>query len=51
MFMIWGATQFYADFSVQVEKGLERDADDEEFEKVADTITQIILKGCGIIRK
>lgn len=51
MFMIWGATQFYADFSIQVKNGLERDADDEEFEKVADTITQIILKGCGIIRK
>ena len=50
MFMIWASTQFYADFSVQVEHGLEKETDDHEFEKVVGTITNIILKGCGIER-
>ena len=50
MFMIWSSTQFYADFSIQVENGLEKEADDQEFEKIAETITNIILKGCGVKR-
>ena len=33
IFMIWSSTQFYADFSIQVENGLEKEADDQEFEK------------------
>ena len=49
MFMIWGSTQFYADFSVQVESGLNmKSLDDLQYENIAKTITQVILKGCGI---
>jgi len=49
MFMIWGSTQFYADFSVQVESGLNmKSLDDLQFENIAKTITQVVLKGCGI---
>ncbi|CAH0991370.1 HTH-type transcriptional regulator RutR [Sinobacterium norvegicum] len=50
IFMIWASTQHYADFSSQVTHalGVENGLDDEEFERAADTLCHIILKGCGI---
>jgi len=49
LFTIWGATQHYADFSPQVTAAMDKDKlTDDDFEQVAKTLTQIILKGCGI---
>jgi len=49
LFMIWGATQHYADFGVQVLAALNKPIlSDADFEDIANNITTIILKGCGI---
>lgn len=49
LFMIWSSTQHYADFNVQVIAALDKESmDDDDFEAVVASLTQIILKGCGI---
>ncbi|MCW8832607.1 MAG: TetR/AcrR family transcriptional regulator [Colwellia sp.] len=49
LFLIWSSTQHYADFNVQVLAGLNKDVmSDDDFEAVVASLTQIILKGCGI---
>tara|TARA_R110000737_G_scaffold53670_3_gene75424 strand:- start:859 stop:1497 length:639 start_codon:yes stop_codon:yes gene_type:complete len=49
LFLIWSSTQHYADFNVQVVAALDKDAmSDDDYEAVVASLTQIILKGCGI---
>ncbi|MFT5636697.1 MAG: TetR/AcrR family transcriptional regulator [Cognaticolwellia sp.] len=49
LFLIWSSTQHYADFNVQVVAALDKESmDDDDFEAVVTSLTQIILKGCGI---
>ncbi|WNC72692.1 TetR/AcrR family transcriptional regulator [Thalassotalea psychrophila] len=49
LFLIWSSTQHYADFNVQVVAALNKEEmNDEDFEEVVSSLTQIILKGCGI---
>lgn len=49
LFLIWSSTQHYADFNVQVVAALDKDKmNDDDFESVVASLTQIILKGCGI---
>jgi TetR/AcrR family transcriptional regulator len=49
IFMIWSTTQHYADFDVQVKTALRKDEySARDFEKIAATVSHIILKGCGI---
>lgn len=49
LFMIWSSTQHYADFNVQVLAALDKETmNDDDFEEVVASLTQIILKGCGI---
>jgi TetR/AcrR family transcriptional regulator len=49
LFLIWSSTQHYADFNVQVLAGLgKKSMKDDDFEEIVDSLTQIILKGCGI---
>jgi TetR/AcrR family transcriptional regulator len=49
LFLIWSSTQHYADFSVQVLAGLDKKSlNDKDFEQVITSLTDIILKGCGI---
>lgn len=49
LFLIWSSTQHYADFNVQVVAALDKKSmTDEDFEDVVASLTQIILKGCGI---
>jgi TetR/AcrR family transcriptional regulator len=49
--LLWGATQFYADFSVMVQNMLEAPRISlAEFDAAAETITHIVLKGCGVQR-
>ena len=48
-FLIWAATQTYADFAVQVGAVLGRETlTDQDFEAATETVTRIVLKGCGI---
>lgn len=49
MFLIWGATQHYADFQVQVESALsKRKLTRADYQTATDTITHIVLRGCGL---
>ena len=49
LFLIWSSTQHYADFNVQVVAALDKETmNDDDFEEVVASLTQIILKGCGI---
>jgi TetR/AcrR family transcriptional regulator len=49
LFLIWSSTQHYADFNVQVIAALDKDAmNDDDYEDVVRSLTQIILKGCGV---
>ncbi len=49
LFLIWSASQHYADFSVQVTSAMEKSQlSEQDFEEVVESLTTIILKGCGI---
>ena len=49
LFLIWSSTQHYADFNVQVLAALDKPAmNDIDYDEVVDSLTAIILKGCGI---
>jgi TetR/AcrR family transcriptional regulator len=49
LFLIWAATQTYADFDVQVRAVLGRaELSDADYETAVDTLTHIVLKGCGV---
>jgi TetR/AcrR family transcriptional regulator len=49
LFLIWGATQHYADFNVQVLAAMgKQKMDISSFEAVVESITTIVLKGCGV---
>jgi len=51
LFLIWASTQHYADFDAQVRAVMGRPAlTDADFDDVAETITQLVLKGCGIVK-
>lgn len=53
IFTIWASTQHYADFEVQVKTVLgKKKLAAKDFDAIADNLTHIILKGCGIkVRK
>jgi len=49
LFFIWGATQHYADFGVQVLAAMNKDSlSEDDFEHIAATLIKFVLKGCGI---
>jgi TetR/AcrR family transcriptional regulator len=49
LFLIWGATQHYADFNLQVLAAMDKEKMDlQSFEAIVDSITTIVLKGCGV---
>ncbi|ABC27986.1 TetR/AcrR family transcriptional regulator [Hahella aquimaris] len=49
IFLIWSATQHYADFSTQIEAVLGRKKlTSKDFDFAADNLIRIILKGCGV---
>jgi len=49
LFMIWGSTQHYADFGVQVLAAMDKtELTDDDFEEINQSITNMILKGCGL---
>ncbi|GGM12141.1 TetR/AcrR family transcriptional regulator [Pseudomonas asuensis] len=49
IFLLWGSTQHYADFSSQICHVTGREQlTDPDFEAATQTLTHIILKGCGL---
>ncbi len=49
LFLIWGATQHYADFGVQVRAAMGKETlSDKDFEYIAESLIHIVLKGCGL---
>jgi AcrR family transcriptional regulator len=50
--MLWATTQFYADADILAANALERKRlGKSDFDKAAEVITEVILKGCGIRRR
>lgn len=50
LFLIWASTQHYADFGVQVLAATNKaKLTDQDFEQIASSLTEFILKGCGIL--
>lgn len=51
IFLIWSATQHYADFEPQVLGITGRDAlGEQDYQEITDFLCRLILKGCGICR-
>ncbi len=53
IFLLWSSTQHYADFAYQVNMALgtgKKTLADTDYQQAADTLTTIILGGCGIER-
>lgn len=51
IFLLWSSTQHYADFGYQVNAALgvgEQPLANTEYQQAADTLTAIILRGCGL---
>ena len=49
IFMIWSTTQHYADFAVQVCAVMgKQELSGDDYERIADTVCHVILKGCGL---
>jgi AcrR family transcriptional regulator len=47
--LLWGATQYYADFEIMARNELgTRKVRAADFDRAAETITAIVLKGCGV---
>lgn len=48
-FVIWSATQTYADFSIQIQLSLKKEQlDVEDFQGASDFLTHMVLKGIGL---
>lgn len=51
MFLLWSSTQHYADFASQIRAALgkgEMELGQQDFAIATETLTRIVLKGCGI---
>ncbi len=49
IFLLWSSTQHYADFTSQICRlSGRRRLNREDYERAADSLVQIILKGCGL---
>ncbi|MBF7052011.1 TetR family transcriptional regulator C-terminal domain-containing protein [Halomonas sp. KAO] len=49
IFLIWSATQHYADFEAQVVGITDRESlSDSDVESITNFLTRVILKGCGV---
>ncbi|WP_084428868.1 TetR family transcriptional regulator C-terminal domain-containing protein [Aliagarivorans marinus] len=49
LFMIWGTTQFYADFDSEITMIKGRALSDEEFSKAEDFVVETVLRGLALI--
>lgn len=49
IFMLWSSTQHYADFSFQIRSAMNKEElTKTDFDAAADTLSHVILKGCGL---
>lgn len=49
IFQIWASTQYFADFGIQVATVLEKpELEGDDFDAIANNLTHVILKGCGL---
>jgi len=49
LFLIWGSTQHYADFNVQVLAAVgKKKLTKADYQEIADSVTGFVLKACGI---
>jgi TetR/AcrR family transcriptional regulator len=49
MFLLWSATQHYADFAYQINAALGKQSlSQEDFDAATKTLTQVILRGMGV---
>lgn len=49
IFLIWSSTQHYADFDAQILNIMNhRDYEDDMIEEIADFLSSVILRGCGL---
>lgn len=49
IFLLWSSTQQYADFAVQIQAALGREAlTEQDYQDATDTLTRLVLNGCGI---
>jgi TetR/AcrR family transcriptional regulator len=49
IFLLWSSTQHYADFACQIKAALGRESlGDDDLQAATDTLTHIILRGCGV---
>lgn len=49
IFLLWSTTQHYADFACQIKASLGRNSlTDADYQAATETLTQVILRGCGI---
>jgi TetR/AcrR family transcriptional regulator len=48
LFLIWGATQHYADYEAQIIHMTGKELTEEDYDDVTKTLLHIIIKGCGI---
>ncbi len=52
IFLMWAATQHYADSEIQVSSVLgKKKLSKKDYDDISDNLTHIILKGCGIKMK
>lgn len=50
-FMIWAATQTYADFASQIGAVMGKsELEDRDYKEAARQLSEIVLRGCGIVR-
>ncbi len=49
LFLIWGASQHYADFNVQILSAMDKpQLTEQDYDEVVSSLTTIILTGCGV---
>lgn len=49
IFLIWSSTQYYAEHNIEAATAMnKKQLSDKDFDDVADSLTTIILKGCGL---
>ncbi len=51
LFLIWGATQFYADFDTEIKLIKGQAMSDHEFTEAQEFLVEMVLRGLGIAPK
>ncbi|MBB6095537.1 TetR/AcrR family transcriptional regulator [Povalibacter uvarum] len=50
IFLLWSATQHYADFACQIRASIgKEELTDDDYDSATRTLTQVVLRGCGVL--